>query len=444
MQAQQATEHVDMNGNPIEPGRYDLSLQLFHRAQQFIPGGVNSPVRAFGKVGGTPVFMAGAEGAVLQDMDGNQYVDYVGSWGPMILGHANKRVIQAIQKAAEHSTSFGAPTDLETCLADFIVTRHKAVEMVRLVNSGTEASMSALRLARGYTGKDRIVKCVGGYHGHADSLLVAAGSGLATQGVPDSLGVPKAVAELTTTVPYNDLEAVKEVFEKFDDIAAIIIEPVAGNMGCIPPVEGYLEGIRELCTFNEVVFIMDEVMTGFRLHEGSAQTRFDIEPDLSCFGKIIGGGMPLAAYAGKADIMNCVAPVGGVYQAGTLSGNPLAVSAGIEMLEQLTPNVYTKLEEMSAEIADGLSDILKQHNVTHAMNRVGSMFSIFFREGAPKNYEEVCASDSDKFRKFFHGMLEEGVYLPPSPYEACFISAVHAPELIRHTLQSAEKVAKTL
>lgn len=419
-------------------GRYDFSDKQFKAAQKLIPGGVNSPVRAFKGVDGHPIFITGAEGAIIQDADSNQYVDYVGSWGPMILGHANPHIIEAVQNIIPLGLSFGAPTDRETCLADFICERHKSVEMVRLVSSGTEATMSAIRLARGYTGKNRVIKFDGCYHGHGDSLLVAAGSGAATQGIPGSAGVPTTLAELTTVVAYNDLDALKEAFNTFDDIACVIVEPVAGNMGCVPPVEGFLKGIQTLCNAHKAVFICDEVMTGFRVHKGSAQTLYDIEPDLSCFGKIVGGGMPLAAYGGKKEIMQHLAPVGDVYQAGTLSGNPIAVTAGIATVEQLTDETYSELEAISTNLEVGMRMRLDNSGIPYSINRVGSMITLFFTEKAPTNFEEAKQQNNEMFKDFFHAMLENGVYLPPSPYESWFISTAHTPEMIDHTLKALE------
>ena len=420
--------------------RYALSEKLFARAQELIPGGVNSPVRAFKAVGGTPLFIAGAEGAILQDMDSHQYVDYVGSWGPMILGHANPKVVEAITQTAALGTSFGAPTDRETYLADLLISRHPSLEMVRLVNSGTEATMSAIRLARGFTGRDMIVKCDGCYHGHGDSLLVAAGSGAATHGIPGSAGVPPALAELTVVVPYNDLGALADVFRIYGPkIAAVIIEPVAGNMGCVPPVPGYLQGLRELCDLHGSVLIFDEVMTGLRVHKNSAQGLYGIKPDLSCFGKIIGGGLPLAAYGGRKDIMQKLAPLGPVYQAGTLSGNPLAVAAGCAMIEQLTDDVYAQLDATAKTLTDGLADLFRRKKVPASVTRVGSMFGFFFRPEVPKTFAEVKQSDVKRFNRFFHGMLERGVYLAPSAFEACFLSTAHTPDLIQHTLKAAEQ-----
>lgn len=428
----------------VEKGPFDRSKKLYARASTLMPGGVNSPVRAFNHVGGTPVFIGAAEGAIVQDMDDNQYVDYVGSWGPMILGHAHPGVVEEVKRVLELGLSFGSPSDRETCLADYIVSRHPSVEMVRLVNSGTEATMSALRLARGYTGKNRLIKCEGCYHGHGDSFLVAAGSGLATSGMSDSAGVPEAFAELTTVVPYNDLSAMEEAFKNHSDIACVMIEPVAGNMGVIPPEAGYLEGLRALCDQYGALLIFDEVMTGCRVAQGSAQALYDIQPDLSTFGKVIGGGMPLAAYGGRKDIMEKLAPLGDVYQAGTLSGNPVAVTAGIETLERLTDDVYTSIEQSSAQLEKGLKSAFEEAGVAVSINRVGSMLSVFFSENAPKNWQDVQKTEVEKFKKFFHGMLEEGVYLPPSPYESWFVSAAHTEELIEFTLEKARKVAKNL
>lgn len=425
-------------------GKYDFSDKQFSAASKIIPGGVNSPVRAFKAVDSAPIFINGAEGAVIQDVDSNQYVDYVGSWGPMILGHANKKVIDAVQNIIPLGLSFGAPTDRETCLVDFICERHESVEMARLVNSGTEATMSAIRLARGYTGKKRIIKFDGCYHGHGDSLLVSAGSGAATQGIPGSAGVPEEIAELTTVVPYNDLHALTSVFNMLDDIAGVIVEPVAGNMGCIPPQEGFLQGIQKLCNDNKALFICDEVMTGFRVHKGSAQTLYNIKPDLSCFGKILGGGMPLAAYGGKKEIMQHLAPLGNVYQAGTLSGNPVAVTAGIATVEQLTDETYDALEETASTLQKGMEKLLDSSQIPYNINRVGSMLTLFFTETAPANFQEAQKHDNAMFKEFFKEMLENGVYLPPSPYESWFISTSHTKEMIDHTLKAMENSLNTI
>lgn len=436
----QNTYTVDMKQD-----RYALSKQLFDRALKLIPGGVNSPVRAFGAVGGTPIFMAGADGAALQDMDGNQYVDFVGSWGPMILGHANQNVIDAVTNVMSVGTSFGAPTDRETALADFIVERHDSIEKVRLVNSGTEATMSAIRLARGYTGRDKILKFAGHYHGHGDSLLVAAGSGLITHGSPSSAGVPKALAELTCVAPFNDIEALESVFKEHGDaLACVILEPVAGNMGCIPPKDGYLEKLRSLCTKHGTVLIFDEVMTGFRLGKSSAQGRFNITPDLSCFGKVIGGGLPLAAYGGKAEIMDRLSPLGDVYQAGTLSGNPLAVAAGIATVEQLGEDVYTQLEDTGAKLQKECEDIFDSVGVPITTHRVGSMFSIYFSEEKPYTFEDVQNTNIDMFKQFFHAMLDEGVYLPPSAYESWFFGTCHDERILDITFTAMRRAAMKL
>lgn len=429
----------------VQKGRYDLSNQLFSNSKKLIPGGVNSPVRAFKGVGGTPVFMAGGMGAVIQDMDENQYVDYVLSWGPMILGHAHPHVIESIKKAAELGTSFGAPTDRETYLADLIRSRHPHIEKIRLVNSGTEATMSAIRLARGHTGKDRIIKCLGCYHGHADSLLVDAGSGLATGGIPSSAGVPKALAELTSVIPFNDAEALETFLKNNNDVACFILEPVAGNMGCIPPKGDYLQKVREICTKYGVVLIIDEVMTGCRVGYASAQGLYGVEADITCFGKVVGGGLPLAAYGGKSEIMDKLAPEGNVYQAGTLSGNPLAVAAGCATLEMLPQTAYDKLDVTTAEIINEISNILRKNNVEHSTTQVGGMFSIFFTPNAPQNFEDVKKSDTERFKKFFHALLDEGVYIAPSAFESCFTSLAHADDLMKNiTFEAVNKAAKKL
>ncbi len=426
---------------PEFTSRTPVSDKLFTRAKTMIPGGVNSPVRAFNGVGGNPIFFAGAEGAVVQDMDGHQYVDYVGSWGPMLLGHANPKVTSAIKDAVDLGTSFGAPTDRETYLADLLISKHKefGIEKIRLVNSGTEATMSAIRLARGYTGRTRIIKFDGCYHGHGDSLLVAAGSGAATASIPGSAGVPEELAALTTVVPYNDANALAAAFNAYDDIACVIIEPIAGNMGCVTPQEGFLQAVRKLCTDNSSLLIFDEVMTGFRVNKNSAMGLYGITPDLATFGKILGGGLPLAAYGGKAEIMDKLAPLGDVYQAGTLSGNPLATAAGCAMLEQLDDAVYTKLENTAEYLEKELLSLAKKHNHSMQINRVGGMFGIFFADTTPQNFTEVKATDTDKFSRFFHEMLEEGVYLPPSAFETWFISTAHDSEHLEHTLKAADK-----
>lgn len=405
------------------------SEALFARAQQYIPGGVNSPVRAFRGVGGTPRFIARGDGAHMFDVDGNEYVDYVCSWGPLVLGHRPKPVIDALAAVLELGTSFGAPTGREVELAELIIDAVPSVEMVRLVNSGTEACMSALRLARGFTGRDLTIKFEGCYHGHVDSLLVKAGSGLATLSLPDTAGIPGAFSETTIALPFNDLDAVETAFrERGDAIAAVIVEPVAGNMGCIPPEPGFLAGLRRITERYGALLIFDEVMTGFRLSRGGAQQLYGINPDLTTLGKIIGGGLPIAAYGGRADIMRKVAPAGPVYQAGTLSGNPLAVSAGIAMLTYLAdhPETYDVLEARTAELVAHVPDGL-------CVNRVGSMYTLFFQEGPVRDYENAKRSDVSAFARFFHHLLENGVYFPPSQFEAGFVSAAHTPRDIAFT-----------
>ncbi len=392
---------------------------LFARAKESIPGGVNSPVRAFRGVGGTPLFIARGDGAYLYDVDGNEYIDYIGSWGPHILGHRPAHVIQALTSVLDLGTSFGAPTGREVELAELIIDAVPSVEMVRLVNSGTEACMSAIRVARGFTGRDLTIKFEGCYHGHVDSLLVKAGSGVATLSLPDTVGVPRAFSDTTIALPFNDLGAVEEAFKKQgDSIASVIVEPVAGNMGCVVPAPGFLEGLRRLTEEYGALLIFDEVMTGFRLSRGGAQQLFGIRPDMTTMGKIIGGGLPLAAYGGRKDVMSKVAPAGPVYQAGTLSGNPLAVTAGIAMLRWLEehPEVYDLLEESSAQLAAAAPE-------GACVNRVGSMLTFFFQAGPVRNYEDAKRSDTAVFGRFFHHLLEHGIYFPPSQFEAAFVSA---------------------
>jgi len=405
------------------------SEALFRAAQQYIPGGVNSPVRAFRAVGGTPRFIERADGSRIFDVDGNEYIDYVCSWGPLLLGHRPKSVIDAIASVLELGTSFGAPTGREVELAELIVDSVPSVEMVRLVNSGTEACMSAIRLARGFTGREWTVKFEGCYHGHVDSLLVKAGSGVATLSLPDTAGVPRAFSETTIALPFNDLDRVEDAFrENGDRIAALIVEPVAGNMGCVPPAPGFLEGLRRITAQHGALLIFDEVMTGFRLSRGGAQQLYGVQPDLTTLGKIIGGGLPIAAYGGRADVMKHVAPSGPVYQAGTLSGNPVAVSAGVAMLKYLEsrPDVYSLLEKSTADLATHVPDNVK-------INRVGSMSTIFFHSGPVRNYDDAKQSDTGRFAKFFHFALERGVYFPPSQFEAAFVSSAHSPEDIAYT-----------
>jgi glutamate-1-semialdehyde 2,1-aminomutase len=415
------------------------SEALFARAKQSIPGGVNSPVRAFRGVGGTPRFIARGEGSHFFDVDGNEYIDYIGSWGPLILGHRAKPVIDALASVLELGTSFGAPTGREVELAELIIAAVPSVEMVRLVNSGTEACMTAIRLARGFTGRDLTVKFEGCYHGHADSLLVKAGSGIATLSLPDTAGVPKAFSDTTIALPFNDLDQVETAFrEHGGNIASVIVEPVAGNMGCVPPASGFLEGLRRITQQYGALLIFDEVMTGFRLSRGGAQQLYNIQPDLTTMGKIIGGGLPIAAYGGRADIMSKIAPSGPVYQAGTLSGNPLAVSAGIAMLRYLEnhPETYTTLERNAAELAADVPSGM-------CVNRVGSMLTFFFHPGPVTNYEDAKRSDTALFGKFFHHLLNRGVYFPPSQFEAAFLSAAHSSEDIAYTKRAIRDFVPT-
>ena len=425
----------------------DRSAELLTRAQKVIPGGVNSPVRAFKAVGGTPLFIAHAKGAHLWDVDGNRYVDYVGSWGPMILGHADPQVVQATCAAIERSSSYGAPTEGEVNLAELVTQRMPQVERLRLVNSGTEATMSAIRVARGATKRDGIVKFEGCYHGHADYLLVKAGSGVATFDLPDSPGVPADFAKHTITLPFNDVEALEQLFaERANEIAGVIIEPISGNMGVIAPPREYLQRLRELCDQHGAILIFDEVMTGFRVHPGCAQALYDVTPDITAFGKVIGGGMPMGAYGGRAKVMDLVAPAGPVYQAGTLSGNPAAVAAGLKTLEQLGDvSRYEALEARCAELEEGLTRALADTNHTGRVQRVGSMLTLFFNDGsAVNNFADVKACDHKKFAAFFHGMREHGIYLPPSGYEAWFVSMVHDANIIAETVAAAESALKKL
>ncbi len=418
------------------------SEQLFNQAQAVIPGGVNSPVRAFKSVGGTPVFIKRAKGAYLYDEDDKQYIDYVGSWGPMITGHANPVVLQAVKDRLDDGMSFGAPTAIETTMAERICELMPNIEMVRMVNSGTEATMSAIRLARGYTGRDKIVKFEGCYHGHSDSLLVKAGSGALTFGEPNSPGVPAALAEHTITLTYNDIDNVRECFRQIgDQIACIIVEPVAGNMNCIPPVPGFLECLREVCDEFGSVLIFDEVMTGFRVALGGAQQHFNIKPDLTTLGKIIGGGMPVGAFGGKKEIMSHISPLGPVYQAGTLSGNPLAMAAGLALLDTISqPNFHQELSTKVDKLCTGLEEAAKEAGVPFITQNVGGMFGIFFTDKPAVNgFAEVMNCNLDQFNQFFHAMLEEGVYLAPASYEAGFVSSVHTDEDIENTLAAARK-----
>lgn len=417
--------------------------ELFERAQRHIPGGVNSPVRAFKGVGGEPLFIDRAQGAYLYASDGRRYVDYVGSWGPMILGHAHPEVIACVQETAARGLSFGAPTELETEMAECVCALIPSMDMVRMVNSGTEATMSAIRLARGFTGRDKIIKFEGCYHGHADSLLVKAGSGALTLGVPDSPGVPAALAEHTLTLPYNDLEATVEAFAHVGgQIACIIVEPVAGNMGCIPPVSGFLEGLRALCDRYGALLIFDEVMTGFRVALGGAQAHYGIQPDLTTLGKIIGGGMPVGAFGGRQEIMQHLAPLGPVYQAGTLSGNPLAMAAGLKTLALISQtDFHSHLAQTTLHLLEGLQIAATEAGISLKINQVGAMFGLFFTDApAVTSFSDVMACDADRFRLFFHGMLNEGIYLAPSAYESGFVSSAHGEAEIEATIASAQKV----
>jgi glutamate-1-semialdehyde 2,1-aminomutase len=418
----------------------DASKKLFRRAKRTIPGGVNSPVRAFGSVGAVPRFIARAEGCRVWDADGNTYIDYVGSWGPMILGHANPGVLRAVSRAMKRGTSYGAPTELEVELAEAVCKAVPGVELVRMVSSGTEAAMSALRLARGATGRSRVLKFEGCYHGHADGLLVGAGSGVATLGIPGSPGVPSAFAELTIQAPYNDLDAAADAFERWgDDIAAVIVEPFAGNMGFIPPLPGFLEGLRDLCDRSRALLIFDEVITGFRAAFGGAQKLLGVAPDLTCLGKVVGGGFPAAAYGGRRDLMRQMAPDGPVYQAGTLSGNPLAMAAGLATLRRLArPGTYDALESKSRRLAEGLRKIAGDAGVEFTASAVGGIVGFFFHPGPVRNFEDAKRAHEGRFRRFFRSMLEEGVYLAPSPYECTFLSLAHRRADIDATLAAAE------
>lgn len=421
--------------------KYPQSSALFARAKEVIPGGVNSPVRAFRGVGGAPLFIRSASGATITDADGRQYIDYVGSWGPMILGHAHPQVIAAIQQAAARGTSYGAPTEFEIELTEEVIDAFPSVEMLRLTSSGTEATMSALRVARGFTGRPKIVKFEGCYHGHGDSLLVRAGSGVATLGLPDSPGVLPEVAQNTITVPFNDAEALEAVFDEVgDQIAAVIIEPVVGNMGCVPPKEGYLQSIRRVTERHGAVLIFDEVMTGFRVARGGAQRLYGVKPDMTTLGKIIGGGLPVGAFGGRREIMEVVAPVGPVYQAGTLSGNPLAVTAGLTTLRLLKDqSVYEQLEKATARLVAGMTEAAREAGVQTISNRVGSMFTTFFTSEPVSDWAAANRSDRQAFARFFHAMLDEGVYLAPSQFEAAFVSIAHNDEIIERTIEASRK-----
>lgn len=421
---------------------YQKSIDLFARAQNSIPGGVNSPVRAFKSVGGTPVFMKKAKGAYLYDADDNRYIDYINSWGPMILGHAYEPVVKAIQEYAQYSTSFGAPTELEIEMAELIISMAPNVDLIRMVSSGTEACMSAIRLARGFTGRNKIIKFEGCYHGHADSFLVKAGSGVATFNIQTVPGVTAGVANDTLTCAYNDLQAVEQlVTEHKGEVAAIIIEPVAGNMGCIIPREGYLQGLRSICDREGIVFIMDEVMTGFRLAPGGAQQRLQVNADLVTYGKVIGGGMPVGAFGGKKEIMQHISPLGNVYQAGTLSGNPIAMIAGYTMLKTLKENasIYDKLEETTAYLHHELNNVLKATGTPYVINRLGSMISVHFSDHPVIDFSSAATANNELFKKFFHAMLKRGVYLPPSAFETWFLCSALTQDDVDYTIQAAKE-----
>ena len=425
--------------------RSDKSSTLFARALELLPGGVNSPVRAFRGVGGTPLFIQSASGPTITDVDGRSFIDYVGSWGPMILGHADAEIVAALAEVGAKGTSFGAPNELEVDLAEEIIAAVPSIEMVRMVNSGTEATMSAIRLARGVTGRDKLVKFEGCYHGHADSLLVKAGSGVATLGLPDSPGVPASLAQHTLTVPFNDPTALADVFKQHADISAVIVEPVVGNMGCVPPAPGFLNALRELTTRHGALLIFDEVMTGFRLARGGAQELFGIAPDITCLGKIIGGGLPVGAYGGSRELMSNIAPVGSIYQAGTLSGNPLAMTAGLLTLRRLKDKqVYEQLEQRSARLCAGLSQAAAEAEIKTFTNRVGSMWTGFFAGEPVTNWETANKSNRDLYGRFFHAMLAEGVYLAPSQFEAAFVSIAHTDVIIDETIEAARKAYRVI
>ncbi len=424
------------------------SEQLFSEAQDYIPGGVNSPVRAFKGVGGTPIFFTKGEGAYLFDADGNQYIDYVASWGPMILGHANQVVVDAVKDTLEKGLGFGAPTEIETTLAKKVCAMMPSIELVRMVSSGTEATMSAIRLARGHTGRDKIIKFEGCYHGHSDSLLVKAGSGALTLGVPTSPGVPADFAKHTLTLEYNNIAQVREVLnETVNEVACIIVEPVAGNMNCIPPIDGFLQGLRDLCDTYSIILIFDEVMTGFRVAKGGAQEKFGVKPDLTTLGKVIGGGLPVGAFGGKREIMQSIAPLGPVYQAGTLSGNPMSMSAGLAMLNaiDLDENMYQNLEQKAIKLTNGIIEKARENNIPMTANVVGGMFGLFFTDAkSVTNFAQTSQCNVKRFNKFFHLMLDKGIYLAPSAYEAGFISTAHTDADIECTIELANNCFKEL
>ncbi|HLR67117.1 glutamate-1-semialdehyde 2,1-aminomutase [Virgibacillus alimentarius] len=417
--------------------KFDHSVDAYKEAVDLMPGGVNSPVRAFKSVEMSPIFMQEGKGSKIIDIDGNEYIDYVLSWGPLILGHADERVVTKLQETAAKGTSFGAPTTLENKLAQLVIDRVPSVEMLRMVNSGTEATMSALRVARGYTGRDKILKFEGNYHGHGDSLLIKAGSGVATLGLPDSPGVPESIASNTITVPYNDIASVRSAFERYGkDIAAVIVEPVSGNMGVVPPVENFLQDLRTITEENGSLLIMDEVMTGFRVGYNCAQGHFGVTPDLTCLGKVIGGGLPVGAYGGKREIMENVAPTGTIYQAGTLSGNPLAMTAGYETLNALDESSYKEINQKVDKLVEGFRQAAAEFDIPLHINRSGSMFGVFFTDDSVINYETAQKSNLDYFAQYYRAMIEEGVFLPPSQFEGLFLSTAHTDEDIEYTIKA--------
>lgn len=425
--------------------QFTKSEDAYREAVDLMPGGVNSPVRAFKSVGMSPIFMESGQGSKITDVDGNEYIDYVLSWGPLILGHADQQVIAKLKEVAEKGTSFGAPTVRESKLAQLVMERVPSIEMLRMVNSGTEATMSAIRAARGFTGRDIILKFEGNYHGHGDSLLIKAGSGVATLGLPDSPGVPASVAKNTITVPYNDVESVNQAFEQYgDQIAGVIVEPVSGNMGVVPPVEGFLQYLRDITQKHHALLIFDEVMTGFRVGYYSAQGHFNVQPDLTCLGKVIGGGLPVGAYGGKREIMEKVAPVGPIYQAGTLSGNPLAMTAGYETLSALDQSAYDVMNQRVDQLVEGYRQAADKYNVPLQVNRAGSMVGFFFTDQAVVNYETAQTSDLDLFATYYRGMIQEGIFLPPSQFEGLFMSTAHTEADINQTIKAVQKVFSTL
>ena len=425
--------------------KFDQSIDAYKEAVDLMPGGVNSPVRAFKSVGMSPIFMKSGKGSKITDIDDNEYIDYVLSWGPLILGHADKNVVDKLKEVAEKGTSFGAPSTLESDLAKMVIDRVPSLEMVRMVNSGTEATMSVLRLARGYTKRNKILKFEGNYHGHGDSLLIKAGSGVATLGLPDSPGVPESVAKQTITVPYNDPESVRLAFENYgEDIAAVIVEPVSGNMGVVPPVNNFLQELREITTEYGALLIFDEVMTGFRVGYNCAQGHFNVDPDITCLGKVIGGGLPVGAYGGKREIMERIAPAGDIYQAGTLSGNPLAMTAGLETLGALSENTYVEMNKKVDRLVEGYRIAADKYDIPLQINRAGSMMGVFFTDKPVINFEDAQTSDLEMFKNYYQGMIQEGIFLPPSQFEGLFMSAVHSDEDIEKTINAIDTVFSKL